>query len=47
MPRAYCKKARLYNEETIAKALLEIESGASVNQTSKKYFMKYSMLYSR
>lgn len=45
MPRTYEKKAKPYNDATIAKALKEISDGASISATSKKYKIGYGKLH--
>ncbi|KAK3858093.1 hypothetical protein Pcinc_035690 [Petrolisthes cinctipes] len=47
MPRTYIKKQKLYTEASIQVAIEEVNSGASVRSTAKKYHMSASMLRQR
>lgn len=45
MVRKYVKKAKPYNDGTLVSALHEIQAGASIKKTSKKYKIGYGKLW--
>ncbi|KAG0729343.1 hypothetical protein GWK47_030577 [Chionoecetes opilio] len=47
MPRKYTKKVKLYTETSIQVAIEEVNAGASVRSTAKKYHISTSMLRKR
>ncbi|KAK4321747.1 hypothetical protein Pmani_007485 [Petrolisthes manimaculis] len=47
MPETYIKKQKLYTEAEIQVAIEEVNAGASVRSTAKKYHMSTSMLRQR
>ena len=47
MGRSYKPKVKLYTEATINTAISEVEGGATVYKTAKKYHMSISMLRRR